>query len=145
MHVKGAFLTRVCRPASVWLLVLPLLLASCAGTADAKRGVASFRARAAQTSFSEIYWRAAPEFRQSATEEQFLRVMTALNRKLGSWTSAGEPGWNVTRGTAGQVVNLTYQSQFAKGAVSEQFTWRIEDGEPILLAYHVTSPLLITK
>ena len=145
MHVKGVFLARVCRPASVWLLVLPLLLASCAGTNDAKRGVANFRARAAQTSFSEIYWRAAPEFRQSATEEQFLRVMTALDRKLGPWTSAGEPGWNVTRGTAGDVVNLTYQSQFAKGAVSEQFTWRIEVGEPVLLGYHANSPLLIKE
>ena len=122
-----------------------MLLAACAGTDDAKRGVANFRARAAQTSFSEIYWRAAPEFRQSATEEQFLRVMTTLDRKLGPWTSAGEPGGNVTRGTAGQVVNLTYQSQFAKGAVSEQFTWRIEDGEPVLLGYHVNSPLLITE
>ena len=145
MQAKGVLLALVCRPAGVWLLALPLLLAACAGTDDAKRGVANFRARAAQTSFSEIYWRAAPEFRQSATEEQFLRVMTALDRKLGPWTSAGEPGWNVTRGTAGQVVNLTYQSQFAKGAVSEQFTWRIEDGEPVLLSYHVHSPLLITE
>ncbi len=145
MRVKGTLLALVCRPAGVWLLALPLLLASCAGTDDAKRGVANFRVRAAQTSFSEIYWRAAPEFRQSATEEQFLRVMTALDRKLGSWTSAGEPGWKVTRGTAGQVVNLTYQSQFAKGVVSEQFMWRIEDGEPVLLAYHVDSPLLIAE
>ena len=145
MHVKGAFLALVCRPASVWLLVLPLLLASCGGTADAKRGVANFRARAAQTSFSEIYWRAAPEFRQSATEEQFLRVMKALDRKLGPWTSAGEPGRNVTSGKTGQVVNLTYESQFAKGAVSEKFTWRIEDGEPVLLGYHATSPLLTTE
>ena len=119
MHVKGAFLALVCRPASVWLLVLPLLLASCGGTGDAKRGVASFRARAAQTSFREIYWRAAPEFRQSVTEDQFLGLMTALDRKLGTWASAPEPGWNVTSGTAGKVVNLTYQSQFANGAVSE--------------------------
>ena len=145
MHVKGAFLALICRPAGIWLLVLPLLLASCGGIDDAKRGVANFRARAAQTSFSEIYWRAAPEFRQSATEEEFLRVMTALDRKLGPWTSAGEPGRNVAHGTAGQVVNLTYQSQFAKGAVSEQFTWRIEDGEPVLLAYHANSPLLVTE
>ena len=145
MHFKGAFLALVCRPASIWLLALPLFLASCGGAADTKRGVENFRARAAQTSFTEIYWRAAPEFRQSATEEQFLRVMTTQDRKLGPWTSAAEPGWNVTRGTAGQVVNLTYQSQFAKGAVSEKFTWRIEDGEPVLLGYHATSPLLITE
>lgn len=68
-----------------------------------------------------------------------------MDRKLGTWTSAGEPGWNVTRGTTGDVVNLTYQSLFAKGAVSEQFTWRIENGEPVLLAYHANSPLLITE
>ena len=141
MQGKGGLLALVCRPAGVWLLALPLLLAACAGTDDAKRGVANFRARAAQTSFSEIYWRAAPEFRQSATEEQFLRVMATLDRKLGPWTSAGEPGGNVT----GQVVNLTYQSQFAKGDGSEQFTWRIENGEPVLLGYHVNSSLLITE
>jgi hypothetical protein len=120
-------------------------LASCAGTGDAKRGVASFRARAAQTSFREIYWRAAPEFRESVTEDQFQGLMTALDRKLGTWASAPEPGWNVTSGTAGKVVNLTYQSQFANGAASEQFTWRIEGGEPVLLAYRASSPLLITK
>jgi hypothetical protein len=145
MHVKGILRALVSRPASVWLLALPLLLASCGGSDDARRGVASFRARTAQTAFSEIYWRATPEFRQSATEEQFLRVMTAVDRKLGRWTSAGEPGWNVSRGAAGQVVNLTYQSQFAKGAGSEQFKWRIENGEPVLLDYHVSSPLLITE
>jgi hypothetical protein len=71
--------------------------------------------------------------------------MKALDQKLGPWTSAAEPGWNVTRGTAGQVVSLTYQSQFAKGPVSEQFTWRIENGEPVLLGYHVNSSLLITE
>jgi hypothetical protein len=141
MQGKRGLLALVGRPACVWLLALPLLLAACAGTDDAKRGVANFRARAALTSFSEIYWRAAPEFRQSATEEQFLRVMTTLDRKLGPWTSAGEPGGNVT----GHVVNLTYQSQFAKGVVSEQFTWRIEDGEPVLLSYRANSPLLITE
>ena len=88
---------------------------------------------------------AGTEFRQTATEEQFLRFMTALERKLGSWQSAREPVWNVTRGTTGHFVNLTYQSQFAKGAASEQFTWRIENGGPVLLGYYVNSALLVTE
>jgi hypothetical protein len=48
------------------------------------------------------------------------------------------------RGTAGHTVRLTYQSQFAKGLATEQFAWRIEHGTPVLLGYHVNSPLLVS-
>jgi hypothetical protein len=48
------------------------------------------------------------------------------------------------RATGGQTVRLTYQSQFAKGGATEQFAWRIEQGAPILLGYHVSSPLLVS-
>src|ERR1044071_3446610 len=41
------------------------------------------------------------ELRQVAKEEQFERLMTALDRKLGTWQSAAEPAWNVSRGTGG--------------------------------------------
>lgn len=129
----------------IWLLMVAFLLVSCGGTDEAKRGVDEFRTRVAQKSYSEIYRAAAAELRQATTEEEFVRFMTALDRKLGSWQSAAEPVWNVTRGTAGHVVNLTYQSQFAKGAANEQFTWRIESGRAILLGYHVNSPLLVTE
>src|SRR5262249_47330240 len=128
-----------------WLVVFALLLASCGGTDEAKRGVTEFRARVAQKSYGEIYRAATPEFRKAATEEQFVRIMTALERKLGAWQAAAEPVWNVTKGTQGTLVNLTYQSQFAKGAASEQFAWRIEGGRPVLLGYNVNSPLLITE
>lgn len=122
-----------------------LLVAACGGTDEAKHGVAEFRSRAAQKSYGEIYRTAGAELRKGATEEQFERFMTTLDRRLGTWQSAAEPAWNVTRGTGGHLVRLTYQSQFAKGAASEQFVWRMENGGPALLGYHVNSPLLMVQ
>ena len=107
--------------------------------------MAEFRARVSRQSFNEIYQAAAPEFRQTTTEEEFGRFMTALDRKLGPWQSASEPGWNVARSTAGHSVRLTYESRFAKGPAAEQFAWRIEGGRPVLLSYHVNSRLLVAE
>jgi hypothetical protein len=129
----------------VSIAALALITAGCGGTDAAKRGVAEFRSRAAERSYSEIYRRAGAELQQVATEEQFEQFMIGVDRKLGAWQSADEPGWNVTRGTGGQLVRLTYQSQFTKGNASEQFVWRIERGAPVLLGYHVNSPLLVTQ
>lgn len=131
---------------ATWLVGVSVLLISCSGgTDEAKRAVVEFRARASQESFGQIYGAAAPEFRQAASDEQFGRFMTALGRKLGPWQSAPDPVWNVTRGTSGHFVTLTYQSQFAKGAATEQFVWRVERGSPVLVGYNVNSPLLVTE
>jgi hypothetical protein len=129
----------------MWVIASALLVAACGGTDEAKHGVAEFRSRVAQKSYGEIYRTAGAELRQTATEEQFERFMSTLDRRLGAWQSAAEPAWNVTRGTGGHLVRLTYQSQFAKGAASEQFVWRMENGGPALLGYHVNSPLLMAQ
>ncbi len=128
-----------------WIIVSALVVAGCGGTDAAKRGVEEFRSRAAQRSYAEIYRAGAAELRQGTTEEQFERFMTAVDRKLGAWQSAEEPAWNVIRGTAGHLVRLTYQSQFERGGANEQFLWRVEHGEAILLGYHVNSPLLAAQ
>ena len=129
----------------VWVIASALLFTACGGTDEAKRGVAEFRSRVAEKSYGDIYRTAGAELRQVATEEQFERFMTALDRKLGTWQSADEPVWNVTRGTGGHLVRLTYQSQFANGPASEHFVWRIERGGPTLLGYQINSTLLVTQ
>jgi hypothetical protein len=129
----------------IGLFALALSLTACTmGTDEAKQGVAEFRVRVASRSFAEIYRASAPEFRQAATEEQFVRFMTALDRKLGPWQSAGDPGWNVMRTTAGHSVRLSYDSRFTRGAAAEHFAWRIEGGRPVLVGYQVSSPLLVS-
>ena len=128
----------------LWVIAPSLAVAACGGTDEAKRGVTEFRARVAQKAYGDIHRAAAAEFRQVGTEEGFVRFMAALDRTLGAWQSADDPAWKVHRGTAGHMVNLTYQSRFAKGAATEEFTWRIERSNPVLLRYNVNSALLIT-
>lgn len=128
-----------------WVIVSALVVAGCGGTDAAKRGVEEFRLRAAQRSYAEIYRTAGAELRQGTSEEQFERFMTAIDRKLGTWQSAEDPAWNVMRGTAGHLVRLTYQSQFERGGANEQFLWRIEQGQAVLIGYHVNSPLLVAQ
>jgi hypothetical protein len=130
---------------STFLVVSALFLTSCGGTETAKSGVGVFRDRTTRQAYAEIYRDAAPEFRQTTTEGEFVKFMTALDRRLGRWQSAGDPSWNVTRGTGGQTVRLTYQSQFIKGSATEQFAWRIEHGAAVLLGYHISSPLLVSE
>jgi hypothetical protein len=129
----------------VAVIASALVVAGCGGTDAAKRGVEDFRSRVAQRSYTEIYRSAGAELRQGTSEEQFERFMLAIDRKLGPWQSAEEPAWNVMRGTAGHLVRLTYQSQFERGGANEQFLWRIEHGQAVLLGYHVNSPLLASQ
>jgi hypothetical protein len=128
-----------------WVIVSALVVAGCGGTDAAKRAVEAFRSRSAQRSYAEIYRTARAELRQGTTEEQFERFMTAIDRTLRAWQSAEQPGWNVMRATAGHLVRLTYQSQFERGGANEQFLWRIEHGQPVLIGYHVNSPLLAAQ
>lgn len=128
----------------IQLLGAAALLAACStGTDEAKQGVTDFRARVAHGAFTEIHRTATPEFQQAVSEEQFKRFMAALERKVGTWRSAKDPVWHVTRGTGGHFVNLTYESQFSKGPVTEQFSWRIERGTAVLVGYNVRSSLLV--
>lgn len=132
------------RPTWTLSIVALVLVACSTGTDQAQQGVSEFRQRVARKAFAEIHRLAAPEFRRAAAEAQFVRFMTALDRKLGSWQSSVDPEWNVTRGTGGHLVRLTYRSDFAKGAAIEQFAWRIENGTAVLLGYQVNSPLLVS-
>jgi hypothetical protein len=128
---------------SILLPIGALVLGACGGTDAAKSGVQAFRDRVNRNAFAEIYRTASPELRQSITEAEFVQFLSAVDRRLGAWQSAPDPARNVTRGTGGHLVRLTYQSQFARGAATEQFAWRIEGASPVLLGYHVSSPLLV--
>ena len=68
----------------VWVIAAALLVAGCGGTDEAKRGVAEFRSLMAQRSYAEIYYAAGPELRQVATKEQFERLMTTIDTRLGA-------------------------------------------------------------
>ena len=59
--------------------------------------------------------------------------------------SSSQKGWNVNVGTAGKFITLNYSTAFAEGEASEQFVYRVADGQALLAGYHVNSKALILK
>jgi hypothetical protein len=108
----------------------------------AQAATEKFRTRVIRGAYAEIYRQTTPEFRASATEEQFEKAMKAIDKKLGRFQSAPPPGWRVNVGTGGKTVFLVYKSQFEKGGATEEFVWKPADAEPKLTGYHINSPLL---
>jgi hypothetical protein len=104
-----------------------------------------FRARTLRGAFAEIYGAAAPDLRAAGSEEQFVKMMDVVGRKLGRWQSAEPQGWRALMGTGGRTVTLGFKSQFEKGVGHEEFQWRIQDPEPALVSYRINSPLLMPE
>jgi hypothetical protein len=126
---------------TAWIVIVLMITSCSGGTEEAKHGTEEFRALVARHAYGAIYAAATPEFRGSISEDAFVRLMASLEQKLGTWKSAAEPQWNVSHGTSGHFVNLTYDSQFANGPAVEQFSWYIDNETAFLAGYHVDSPL----
>jgi hypothetical protein len=108
----------------------------------AESATQDFRARCARKAYVEVYAGSAPEFRTTASQVMFVKAMETMAHKLGAWHSAQPLGFSVVDGTEGHTVSLRYQSQFANGEATERVVWRIDDGRPLLVGYHIDSQLL---
>ena len=124
------------------IMAAALAVAGCSATRDkaaAEAGVVQFHQMLDAGRFHDIYAGAAPEFRRTGSEQEELGVLQMIHERLGAFRSSQQSGWRVNYGTGGNVVNLTYASQFASGAGTEDFVFRIEGNAPHLVGYHVHS------
>ncbi len=127
-------------------LLLLLLMGGCGNSRKiAEAGTREFRQRTASGQFAAIYEEAAPELRKATSEANWMKLMAMIRLKLGAWQSSQAPAWRASIGTAGRTVSLGYSSKFEKGDAREELLWRIKDGHPILLGYHVNSQVFLAK
>ena len=128
-------------------VVVLSLLGGCSAKARqaAEAATRDFRAQYARGAFAGVYKGAAPDLHSAVTEGDFVKLLEGVNRKLGAWQSSKSPGWRVFTGTGGQTVTLRYESEFEKGAATEEFLWRIQGGGASLVGYHVNSPAFLTN
>ena len=88
-----------------------IAVSGCSAGADktaAESGVAQFRQQLTAGQYREIYAGAAPEFRQTASEEAGVRFLRMVNERLGQAQQADQTGWRVNFTSQGNVVNLGY-------------------------------------
>jgi hypothetical protein len=133
------------------LILLAVLLAagsSCSltkGKGTAEAAVVQFHNQFNAGQFHEIYNQADDEFKKAATEADFIALLEAVHRKLGTVKQSNPAGWGINTTPMGTVATLSYEVQFSDGKGTEQFVYHISADKALLYNYNINSPDLITK
>ena len=123
-----------------------LALSGCSVSRDkasAETEVAHFHQLLDAGRFHDIYAAAEPEFRATGSEQMAFGVFQMIHDRLGAFRSSHESGWRVNFQPGGNMVHLTYNTQFASAVGAEDFVFRIRGGAARLVGYHVNSPALV--
>ena len=115
------------------------------GKGNAEAAVVQFHNQFNAAQFREIYSQTDEEFKKATSEADFVALLEAIHRKLGTVKQASPTGWRMNATPMGTMVTLGYNVEFGEGKGTEEFTYRVNGGKALLLHYNVNSPLLITK
>ena len=130
-------------------LALSILLPSCGdmtkGKALADAAVTDFHRQFNEGKFSALYKAADPGLKAASPEADFLKLLEAVDRKLGKHLKSTETGWQVKTFNTTTTAVLTEQSEFEHGTGTETFTYVISGGSGALKAYFINSTDMITK
>jgi Protein of unknown function (DUF4019) len=129
------------------VLVAGLFVAGCSAGTDvalARSEIAHFRELMAAQQFDQIYSAASDDFKKAATQQDFVNLLSAVERKLGAMRGTEESGWRVMQSLSGSTITLGFKTQFERGAGDETFIFRVKDGKALLLGYHINSNALVT-
>jgi len=133
-------------------LVLVALLLTAASACSLARGkgiaeaaVVKFHDQFNAAQYHEIYEQADQAFKKSMSEDEFVALLEAVHRKLGTVKEAHSSGWGVNATPSGTMATLSYDIDFSEGQGNEQFVFHISGDKAALYHYNVNSPLLITK
>lgn len=115
------------------------------GNQNAKAAVADFHQALDQGHFEEIYAATDPDFKKASGAKDFVPILAAIHRKLGTVQSSTLAGSQTRTFNTQTSVALNYQTKFAEGDGLESFTFRINLGRATLVGYNISSVALILK
>jgi Protein of unknown function (DUF4019) len=128
---------------------LALWFSSCGITAnkpEAEAAVGTFHSQLDAGQFDAIYANADGGFRKATTNSDFDAFASAVHRKLGTVRQASLTNYFVNWSTGeGEVITLTYNTQFSGGSATEQFRLRLQNNRPLIYGYNIDSTALILK
>jgi len=129
-------------------LVLAVVLGGCSFAEDKDRGeraVARFHEFLAASRYSEIYVDTTENFREAASEAEFVEFMTAVRRKLGDIRETELTAMEVNWESGETSIYLGYDTVFELGKATEQFVWILDGEKARLESYQIDSKELILK
>jgi hypothetical protein len=130
------------------ILALAFALSACSVAKDAQlaeEAVPKFHEQLDAGQFQDIYEQSGEDLKQAANRQEFIALLDAVHRKLGNTQSATKRGWAVNYVTSGTFVTLNYLTAYAEGEAHEQFVYRLDGQQALLVGYLVNSNTLILK
>lgn len=125
------------------------LLASCKeltkGKGKAEAAIVDFHKQFNEGKFKEIYAAVHPDFKAASTEEEFIKLLDAIQRKLGKHVKSTEGGWAVKSYNLKTTGTFTQESEFEQGKGTEIFTFALSGESCILQGYHINSKDMMLK
>jgi Protein of unknown function (DUF4019) len=130
-------------------LVTCFVLAGCGSTQNielAKGAVGQFHTQLDTEQYKAVYTAADAGFHSSMSETDFTNLLNAIHRKLGTVKKSDlrnmRMSWYFGRGA---MVSLVYDTTFDSGKGVESFVWHLNNHQPALYSYYISSNDLIIK
>jgi hypothetical protein len=130
-------------------LVACFLFAGCGSTQNielAKGAVDQFHSQLDTEQYRAVYTAADDGFHRSMSETDFTNLLNAIHRKLGTVKKSDlrnmRMSWYFGRGA---MVSLVYDTTFDSGKGVESFVWHLNNNQPALYSYYISSNDLIIK
>jgi hypothetical protein len=132
------------------MLLLPLIaLTSCKdmvrGKELAEAAIVDFHRQFNEGKFKELYAAGHEDLKNATTEEDFVKLLEAINRKLGKHVKSTEAGWRVNSFNLKTVAVLTQKTEFEHGKGTETFSYIISGESCVLLSYYMQSNDMMMK
>lgn len=92
-----------------------------------------------QRQAERLYAEASDELKRITQQEDFVRLLGDLHDQFGTVREANRQSWNVNSNNGRTTVVLGYDTRFERGQATEEFTYRMANGRPILVTYRINS------
>jgi len=128
-------------------LVISMSLVGCQGFVNGKAysetAIAQFHEHYNQSKFEEIWKGADPRFRDAGKRETYDQFMAKVRGKLGQVVKSSESGFNIQQLNMETICYITEATTFENGEGVEQFSFKINGNQALLVGYNVNSNDLI--
>jgi hypothetical protein len=115
------------------------------GKAAAEKAVGEFHTKLDAGDFAGIYAATHPDFKKASSEKDFVAILDAVHRKLGTVRSSEQVSWRMKQFNLDTNAQLTYKTTFSDGEGIEQFNYRVDDKSAVLVGYNINSSALVIK
>jgi len=131
------------------LLLALISLASCKdmtkGKGLAESAIVDFHKQFNEGKFKEIYAAGHADLKAAATEEDFVKLLEAVHRKLGKQLKSTEGGWRINSFNLKTSVALSQTTEFEQGKGVESFSYIVSGDSCQLQGYHIDSKDMLLK